>query len=79
MVPFATPVCDCDSHSPAPLDLYLFSDASICSTIVFPPFGNSYHVILVSIDLPANSKGYAPSHHSAYDNSRADWDGLLFI
>ena len=40
--------------------------------MAFPPFGNFYHIILVSIDFPANSKGYAPSHHSAYDY----WDGL---
>ena len=44
-----------DSHSPALLDLFLSSDASICSTMVFPPLGNSDHVVVsVSIDFPSN-------------------------
>ena len=34
-----------DSHSPALLDLFLSSDASICSTMAFPPLGNSDHVV----------------------------------
>ena len=37
---------DCDSHSPALLDLFLFSDASICSTMAFPPLGNSDHIVV---------------------------------
>ena len=32
------------THSPAPLDWFLSSDASICSTMAFPPLGNSDHV-----------------------------------
>ena len=36
---------DCDSHSPALLDLFLSFDASICSAMVFPPLGNSDHVV----------------------------------
>ena len=36
---------------------------------------NSDHVS-VSTDFPANSKGDAPSYCTAYDYSRADWDGL---
>ena len=44
-----------DSHSL--LDLFLSSDASICSMIAFPPLGNSDHVVvLVSIDFPTNSQ-----------------------
>ena len=44
---------DCDSHNPALLDLFLTSDASICSTMAFPPLGNSDHVVVsVSIDFP---------------------------
>ena len=43
MVNFPTWIPDCDSHGPALLDLLLTSDASICSTISFPPLGNSYH------------------------------------
>ena len=56
MVNFPTRISDCDSHSPALLDLFLSSDANICSTVAFPPFGNSDHVVvLVSIDFPTNS------------------------
>ena len=56
MVNFPTRIPDCDSHSPALLDLFLSSDASICSTMAFPPLGNSDHVaVSVSIDFPSNS------------------------
>ena len=56
MVDFPTPIPDCDSHSPALLDFFLSSDASICSTMAFPPLGNSGHVVVsVSIDFPTNS------------------------
>ena len=59
------------------LDLFLFSDAGICSTMAFPPLGNSYHVVVsVSIDFPSNSQRNAPLHGIAYDYSRGDWDGL---
>ena len=37
---------DCDSHSPALLDLFLFSDASICSAMAFSPLGNSDHIVV---------------------------------
>ena len=46
MVNFPTQVLDCDSHCPTLLDLFLTSDASICSTMAFPPLGNSDHVIV---------------------------------
>ena len=72
-------ICDshCDSHSPALLDLFLSSDASICSTMAFPPLRNSDHVVVsVSIDFPTNSQQDAPFHRIACDYSRADWDGL---
>ena len=60
MVNFPTRTPDCDSHSPALLDLFLSSDASICSTMAFPPLENSDHVVVsVSIDFPSNSKWYA--------------------
>ena len=55
MVNFPTRVRDCDSHSLALLDLFLSSDASICSTMNFPPLGNSDHFASVSIDFPTNS------------------------
>ena len=77
MVNFPTRIPDCDSHSPALLDLFLFSDTNICSTMPFPPLGNSDHaVVSVSIDFPSNSQQDAPFHRIAYDYSRADWDGL---
>ena len=37
MVNFSTQIPDCDSHSPALLDFFLSSDASICSAIAFSP------------------------------------------
>ena len=78
MVDFPTRIPDCDSHSPALLDLFISSDASICSTKAFPPLGNSDHVVVsVSIDFPSYSQQDAPFHHIAYDYSCADWDGLL--
>ena len=77
MVNFPTRIPDCDSDSPALLDLFLFFDASICSTMAFPPLRNSDRVVVsVSIDFPANSHEDTPFHHIAYDYSRADWDGL---
>ena len=77
MVNFLTQISDCLSHSPALLDLFLFSDTSICSTMAFPLLANSDHVVVsVSIDFPSNSQWDAPFHCIAYDYSRADWDGL---
>ena len=77
MVKFPTRISDCDSHSPAPLDLSLSSDASICSTMAFPPFGNSDHVLVsASIGFPSNSPRDAPFYCIAYHYSRADWDSL---
>ena len=77
MVNFPTWIFDCDSLSTALLDLFLPSDTSICSTMTFPPLGNSDHVVVsVSIDFPSNSQRDAPFHHIAYDNSLADGDGL---
>ena len=35
-----------DSHSSTLLDFFLSSDASTCSTIAFPPLGNSDHVVV---------------------------------
>ena len=49
--------------SPALLDLFLSSDARICSTMAFPPLGNSDHaVVSVSIDFLRNSKSPISSH-----------------
>ena len=77
MVNFPTWIADCDSHIPALLALFLSSDASICSTMAFPPLGNSDHVaVTVSIDFPSNAKQDAPLHPVAYDYSCANWDSL---
>ena len=60
IVNFPTRIPDCDSHSPALLNLFISSDASICSTMAFPPLGNSDHVVVsVSIDFLINSKQVA--------------------
>ena len=75
MVNFPTRIPDCDSHSPALLDLFLTSDASICSTMAFLPLQNPDHVV-VSFSIDFNSQWDAPFHHMAYDYSRANWDGL---
>ena len=77
VVNFPTRISDCSSHSPALLDIILSSDASICSTMAFPPLVNSDHVVVsVSIDFPINSKQDTPFYHLAFDYFRADWDGL---
>ena len=73
MVNFPTRTPLCGSHSPALLDLFISSNASICSTMAFPPLGNSDHAVLtVSIDSLSNSKGDTLFHRVAYDYSRAD-------
>ena len=72
-VNFPTHIPDCDSHSPALLDLFFSSNANICSTMVFPPLGNFDHaVVSVSINFPSNSKRNAPFHCIVYDYSHAD-------
>ena len=73
MVNFPTRIPDCDCHSPALSDLFISSDTSICSTMAFPPLGNSDHVVAsVSIDFPTNSQQDVPFHHIAYDYFRPD-------
>ena len=73
IVNFPTRIPDCDSHNPALLDFFLSSDASICSTMAFPPLGNSDHVI-VSVSILCNKlkRGYQ-FHRVAYDYSGADF------
>ena len=61
MVNFSTQIPDCDSHSPALLDLFVSSNAGICSTMAFLPLGNSDHIVAsVSIDFPSNTKWDVP-------------------
>ena len=78
LVDFPTRIPEsCDSHNRVLLDLFISSNTIICSTMAFPPLGNSDHVVAsVSIDFPSNSQQDAPFHHIAYDYSRADWDSL---
>ena len=77
MANFPTGIPRCDSHSPALLDFFLSADATICSTMVFPPLGNSDPVVVsVSIDFPSFLQRDALFHCIAYDYSRADWDGF---
>ena len=57
MVNFPTQIPDCDSHSPALLDLFLSSAAGICSTMAFAPLGNSgYVAVSVFIDFLSDSQ-----------------------
>ena len=66
MVNFPTWTPDCDSLSPALLDLFLSSDASVCSTTAFPSLENSDHVVVsVFIDLSSNLQWDAQLHHIA--------------
>ena len=46
MINFPTQIPDCDSHSPALSDLFISSEASICSTMAFPPLRNFGHVVV---------------------------------
>ena len=76
MVNFPTRIPDCDSHSPALLDLFISSDASICSTMAFPSLGNSDNVVSVAIEFLSNWKWHTPFYCIAYDYSHVDWDSL---
>ena len=77
MLNFTTQIPDCDSHTPALLDVFLPSDASVCSSMAFPPLGNSDHVVVsVSVDFPSNLQQDTSFHWMAYDYSCADWNGL---
>ena len=59
------------------LDLFISSDASICSTMAFPPLGNSNPVFVsVSIDFSSYSQQDSPFHCIAYDYYCVDWDGV---
>ena len=47
MVNFPAQIPDCDYYSPALLDFFLSSDASISSLIAFPPLGNCCWEIVI--------------------------------
>ena len=77
MVNFPSWILDCDSHSPALLDLFISSDVSICSAMAFPAVGNSDHVVVsVSIYFPTNLKQNTSFHYIAYDYCQVDSDSL---
>ena len=77
MVNFPNQIPGCGSHSPALLDLFFSSEASICSTMTFLPLGNSDHMVVsLSIDFPSYSQRDAMFHCIPCDYSCADWDGL---
>ena len=77
MVNFLTWIPDCDSHSPAIMDLFISSDASLYSTMAFPPLGNFDHAVFsVSIDFPSNSQWDSPFHYVVFEYSDVDWDSL---
>ena len=58
MVNFPSRIPDCDSHSPALLDLFFSSEANICSTMGLPPLKDSDQIIVsVSIDFCQTQKG----------------------
>ena len=71
IVNFSTWIPDCDSHTPALLEFFLSSDASICSKMAFPPLGNSYYV-LVSIYFLSNWKWDDLFHCITYNYSDAN-------
>ena len=67
-----------DSHSPALLDFFVSSYTSICSTMAFPPLGNSEHVVVSgSIDFLSNSQQDAPFHCIAYVAVKRDSTSLV--
>ena len=77
IVNFPTRIPDCDCQSPALLDSFISSDASICFIMAFPSLGNFDHVVVsVSIDFPINPNQDTLFHPVVYDYFHADWDGL---
>ena len=58
---------------------FISFDANICSTISFPPLGNSDHVVVsVSSDFSSNPQQHILFHFIVYDYSHADWDSLCY-
>ena len=77
MLNFPTQIPGCDSHNPAPLDLFISSNSSISSAMAFSPLQNSDHLVVsVSNEFPTNSKQDGLFYCIAYDYPPADWDGL---
>ena len=59
----ATMIPDCDSLSPALMDIFLSSNPSICSTVAFHPLENPDHVV-VSVSIVKLKRRYPVSSHS---------------
>ena len=80
MVHFPNRIPDCDSLSPVLLDLFIPSDASVCSTKAFPSLGNSDHIVVsVSIDYLKFATGCPVSSHSLWLFSRwLEWSSGSF-
>ena len=58
----------------ATLGLFIFSDASIFSTVAFPPIGSSDHAdVSVFIGFSSNSNG---NDYATLNYSGVDWNGL---
>ena len=80
MVNFPSWIPNCDSHSPALLDLFISSDVSICSAMAFHPLGNSGHVVVsVSIDFSSYSQLNVTFDHIIYDYFYSDWEVFVII
>ena len=75
MVNFPTRIPDCDSHSPAVLDLFISSDATICSTVT-SPIRKLWSCCCLTFYFPSNSQRDPSFHCIAYKYSCAGWDGL---
>ena len=76
IVNFPTRIPDCDSHSPALLDLFLSSYASICSAMASPRLENWSWFCLSFHWLSSKLKTGCLFHCVAYDYILADWHGL---
>ena len=70
---FATWKPDSDSHSPALLDFFHSSGASICSPMACPSLLNADHIVVsVFIDFPSTFKGDALFYCITYDYFQVD-------
>ena len=76
MIYIPTWIPDCDSDSPALLDLFISSDHSICSTVAFPSLRNYDHVVVsVSINSLQTQKVML-LFITHLITILVDWDGL---
>ena len=68
-----------DYHSPALLNLFISSDTSICSTMAFPPLGNSDHVV-VSVPIDTAYNYSRDERVGLRDHLRDDpWEDIFFF